>query len=696
MSIMLANYKITAAHLSRKAIIYLRQSSLQQVKHNLESQRLQYALSDRVKALGFEKVEIIDRDLGISAGLAGGPREGFKHLLAAVALGEVGIVMSREVSRLSRTDKDWCHLMELCQIFNTLIGDAEQIYDLNGLDDQLMLGIKGTMSVAELKILKLRMEQGKDAKAKRGELFCSLSPGFVKDGKNRIVKDPSVRVQESIALVFSKFQELGSIRKTYCWFLEHGIKVPIHQCGNGTFQLEWKIATLNFMTNVLHNPLYAGAYVYGRRPIKIRLVNGRPVKSQDRYLPLEQAKVFRKDAHQGYISWETYERNQRMIRNNGTNFGSDEAVMAVRRGQGLLTGMLRCARCGRKLQIRYYGKAGTTGRYLCPGDFLQGGGYCMGFGSHQVDRMIGEEIVKTISPLGLAASVAAIESMEKSESDQVRALKRELQQMEYEVQRVFSQYDQVDPSNRLVAETLEHRWNQKLEEVQKIKARLDKDEQAVKLSYKEKKDITFLGEHFEKIWSDPICPMELKKKIARVLIEDIIVNVDEQNHKLSFVIHWTGGCHTSQWMDQPQSAVKAHKSCDIDVDIIRKMACYSDEQIAQVLSRLGRKTGKGNPWNKRRVAYVRKKYKIVLKKRDPNLLSLRQAMQHCDVSDNTIKRLINAKLVSAVQVVTYAPLEISRSDLDSPRVQAILDTLKATGNLCLEGYTPDNQPDLFE
>ncbi|MCA1617583.1 MAG: recombinase family protein, partial [Acidobacteria bacterium] len=408
---------ITPDHLARKAVVYLRQSSLQQVKQNLESQRLQYALADKAKALGFHHVEIIDCDLGVSAGPGAQAREGFTQLLANVALGDVGIVLSRELSRLSRTDKDWCHLMELCQLFNVLIADADNLYDLNRLDDQLVLGIKGTLSVIELKVLKLRLLQGMEAKAKRGELIRVLAPGYVCDLAGHIVKDPNLRVQEAIALVFKKFRELASIRQTYRWFHEETIELPVNKAVAGRFQLVWKLPTQSFVSDVLHNPLYAGAYVYGRRPREVVVKEGRAVKRQGCPRPPEAAKVFIQDHHPSYISWTEYERNQQIMHGNHGNFGLDESVMAVRAGHGLLTGLLRCGRCGRKLHIRYWGKQGTAARYLCEGDFPTGGRYCLGFGGGTVDKRLSEEILNALSPLGVEASLAAIEKLNVKGSD---------------------------------------------------------------------------------------------------------------------------------------------------------------------------------------------------------------------------------------------------------------------------------------
>jgi DNA invertase Pin-like site-specific DNA recombinase len=260
--------KITAERRSRRAIVYLRQSSERQVRHNQESQRLQYALVDRARDLGWSQVEVIDTDLGSSAAIGAGPREGFQRLLAAVALGDVGIVLSREASRLSRTDKDWCHLLEICQLFDTLLADAERVYDLSLLDDQLILGIKGTLSVVELKTLRMRLYQGMEEKARRGELIRLLPPGYVCDVLGKVVKDPDERVREAIASVFRKFRELWSIRQTYLWFHQHGIELPVNRVRAGKHQIVFKLPTHSFVSRVLRNPFYAGAYVYGRRAVE--------------------------------------------------------------------------------------------------------------------------------------------------------------------------------------------------------------------------------------------------------------------------------------------------------------------------------------------------------------------------------------------------------------------------------------------
>ncbi|MFQ5668619.1 MAG: recombinase family protein [Candidatus Binatia bacterium] len=693
--------KLTAEHVSRKAVVYLRQSSLAQVKHNTESQRLQYALTDTAKGYGFRQVEVIDCDLGASAASGARARSGFKQLLASIALGEVGLVLSRELSRLSRTDKDWCHLLELCQLFNTLIADAENLYDLNRLDDQLMLGIKGTLSVVELKTLKFRLQQGREAKARRGELMSCLAPGYVKDIVGRIAKDPNQRNQEAMTLVFKKFDELGSIRQTHRWFHEEGVELPVNQCVAGRHQIGWQLPSVSFVSGVLHNPLYAGVYAYGRRPTEVVVKDGQALKRQRSYRRAEDAEVFLPDHHAGYIDLDRYQRNQDIMRANGSNFAQDEAALAVRAGQGLLTGLLRCGRCGRKLHIRYWGKRGTAARYLCSGDFESGGEYCLGFGGATVDKRLAELLVEAISPHGIAASLDAIERRNVEQDDRTKALERQLQQARYEAERAFTQYDQVDPNNRLVADELERRWNDTLAGQHELEGQLEvATATPASLCAADETAIRALGEDFATVWEDAGCPMTLKKQIARLVIHEIVVDLDEATQTLHFIVHWQGGCHTALSMPKPQSGAVAHKTALEDLEVISRMAVrYGDDEIARVLSKLGRRTGKGNRWTRARVASIRRKHAIASPDEsalDADVLTLAQATRYSGVSDTSLMRLIKENVLAADQVAPYAPLEIQRADLDSDPVKAILDHLKATGKLVLDGDTSGAQQGLLE
>src|SRR6516165_5509931 len=609
MTELLYSPKIKPEHLARKAIVYLRQSSEKQVRYNLESQRLQYEVADRIRNLGWGSVEIIDSDLGSSAGMAADRREGFERVLSLVALGEIGIVGSREVSRLSRTDKDWCRLLEVCQIFGTLIADEQQIYDLNSLDDQLVLGIKGTLSVVELKILRQRLQAGQESKARRGELFKRLAVGFALDPAGKVVFHPDRRVREAIELVFVKFREHGSVRKTFQWFRDHDVELPANPI-QGT-QLVWKIPTQSLIRDILRNPFYAGAYVWGRRPMTTLLVDGRLEKRQAATRRAEDCRVFIPNHHVGYIDWATYEENQRMIRRNAVNWQGDESMSAIRAGQGLLVGLLRCGHCGRKLHVRYWGGRGTNARYLCKGDYDDGGQYCIGFGGASVDRRLRQELLKVISHLGVDASLRAIEELSAGDAAQRAALSSKREQLEYEAKKAFEQYDAVDARNRLAAAELERRWNEKLEEIEAVKQRLSSLEtERYSLSPEEEIRIRSMGDHFAGVWQSKHCPPTLKKMIFRTAIEEIIVRTDQDKKTLGLVIHWKGGVHTQLAMERPRSATETATPMEA-LEIIRRMAVrYGDDQIASVLNRRGYSTGKGMRWNQTRVATARRNHSI--------------------------------------------------------------------------------------
>jgi DNA invertase Pin-like site-specific DNA recombinase len=679
--------RLTPSRLARRAIVYVRQSTQKQVEYNRESRELQYALVERARGLGWQRVDVIDGDLGASAGLAAAPREGFERMLAAVTLGEVGIVISREASRLSRTDRDWCRLCEVCQIFDTLIGDGERFYDLSSLDDQLVLGIKGTLSVVELKVLRQRLLAGTYHKAGKGELHRTLAPGYVLDGLGHLAKDPNQRVQEAIALVFSTFRETGSIRQAHQWVHHHRIELPVNQY-RGKPRIVFQLPTYGFLSSVLHNPIYAGAYVYGRRPQEIRVLDGVLRKRQRSPVAPEQARVFLRDHHEGYLDWVGYQENLRMMRSNTRRWEHDDGAGLARRGTGLLAGLLRCGQCGRMLHVRYWGRSGTSARYLCSGDYESGGRYCLGFGGRGIDRRVADEVLHVVSPIGIEASLAAIQQLEDARGTRRALLVKQLDQVEYEANRAFEQYDQVDARNRLVASELEARWNEKLQEVEAVKRTIAQLDDAVQpLSDAERAELRSLGAHFRDVWQSPSCPPELKKKIVRTVVEEIVVS-EQPAGTLRFVMHWKGGVHTGFEMPRPPSASQ-RRTAEGDVDIIRRLAQrYGDDQIASVLTRLGRRTGKGNRWNEHRVASARKSHGIAGQARtklDTEILSLSAAAEHAGVSDTAIRRLVEAGLLRCEQLAPYAPWEIRRGDLDADPVRSVLAHLRRSGKLILGG-----------
>ena len=690
--------KITAEHLSRRAVVYLRQSSEGQVKNNLESQQLQYAMAHRARALGFGEVETVDADLGASAAVAAKRREGFERLLGAVALGEVGLILSRELSRLLRTDKDFCQLVELCQLFGTLLGDEETIYDMSCMDDQLVLGIKATMSVAELNVLRMRLAQGKENKAKRGEIYPRLPPGYVWDAARKMVKDPNLRVQEAIGLVFAKFRETWSIRQTFKWFRDNDVQLPVSKARGGKLAVVFQIPRLSFVASVLHNPFYAGAYAWGRRPTEVVWRDGVLRKRQGSALPPEQARVFLRDHHEGYIDWATFEENQRTMRRNNFRGESDETAGVARAGKGLLAGLLRCGRCGRKLHVRYWGKSGTSARYLCAGDVDAGGHYCVGFGGATVDRRFGDEIMRVLSPLGIRASLEALERLGSQQDERRQAIQRQLEHLEYDAARAFEQYNEVDPRHRLVASELERRWNAKLEQLDHARASLTElDSQRRPVSAEERNALVAFGERFADVWHHAACPIELKKQIVRSVIEEILVDEDPPG-RLSFIVHWKGGSHTAFEMEKV-SPKTVNRTAEENLDVIRKMAPrYGDDVIANVLNRLGRRTGKGKRWSQVAVKTARRNHGIEGRRHslaDPEVLTLQGAARYTGTSDTTIKKLVDGGVLPMRQAVPFAPWEIQLADLDSAPVRAVLEHLKRTGRVVLGG-TSETQRELFE
>ena len=694
------NAKITGSHRNRKALIYLRQSTEKQVQFNKESQRLQYGLKDIAKEWGWEEIEVIDRDLGVSAAVGCSSRRGFEKVIGSVALGEVGILFSRETSRLSRTDKDWCQLLEVCGIFDTLISDGDQVYDLNCTDDQLVLGIKGTLSVVELKTLRLRMIAGMEEKAKRGEYKKQLSVGYLWNAEGKIVKDPDERVRKAIELVFTQFQAIGSMRQTFLWFHSQEIELPVMKDIGGRKQIVWQVPTPSQIKGILQNPLYAGVYVWGRSRIKLDYVNGRVVKRKVKSRSASEAKTFIPDNHEGYIDLNTFTENQQKIRKNCLNLKDDEVVGAPREGQSLLGGLLRCGRCGRKFYVHYSGKRGTAVRYICRGDYESGGRYCLAFGGRTVDKKFSAELLRVLSPYGFEASLEALKQASLEEEEKIQAIQTKIQHLEYESLRAFEQYNEVDPRNRLVAGELERRWNEKLDELEQTKKRLDGiAKEKVSLTEEQNQEILGLGDRFSKVWESCHCPNSLRKTIIRTVITEVIVTVDETEAMLKFVIHWQGGCHTEFEIAKPASGV-GQKTDEEDLEIIRKMAPgYGDADIARVLNKLGRRTATGKRWTELRVRTIRGKYGMaghILSPRNPEILTLGEAAKHLNVSRTTIKRLVREGILLNTQVVPWAPWEIKKSDLDAEKITEIINRLRERGKLIFNGVDSKDQPFLFE
>lgn len=683
------NHKLSPERLARKAIVYLRQSSERQVQHNRESQHLQYALADRARSFGFTNVEVIDCDLGSSAAVGAAMRIGFERLLAQVALGEVGIVLSREVSRLSRTDKDWCQLLELCQLFDTLIADHEQIYDLNIIDDQLILGIKGTMSVVELKVLRMRMWQGMEEKARRGALIRVAPAGYVLDLDGKVVKDPDRRVRESIELVFRRFREAWSVQGTINWFRRQGVEVPVNKPKvGGGYMICWQLPSSSFIGHLLRNPFYAGAYFYGQRQTKVVLVDGKPIKRRGPRRPPEECRVFIRDHHEGYITWQEHLEIMATIEKNAIRVGGRDPVAAVRKGRTLLAGLLRCGICGRRLDVHYAHRHGANGGcayYRCRGTRPQGGARCIQLSATRTDTIISTEILRAISPLGIAAALRATHELASRKDDRRCALRRQLEECEYQAARAFEQFNQADPLHRLVAADLERRWNEKLEQIESLKTRITEIERESSiLTAEDRTTLLELGRSFAETWEALRAP-EMKKKILRSVIEEVIACPDVDKQTLRFVFHWKGDAHTAVDVPMPRPHEFQRTSAS-DLDLIQKLAASgrSDEEIARVLGAQGRQTGKGHGWTAVSVGTARRNYNIPGCKRntsDPSVLSLNAAAKYCGVSNTTIKTLVKSGMLACNQVAACAPWEIRREDLDSKPIHDAIEALRCTGKL---------------
>jgi excisionase family DNA binding protein len=660
--------KITSEHLARAAYIYVRQSTAYQVVNNLESQRRQYGLVERARQLGWDDVQLVDDDLGRSGG--GTARPGFEKLLAAICEGRVGAVVSLEASRLARNGRDWHTLLEFCGLVGTLIVDEEAIYDPRSPNDRLLLGMKGTMSEMELSVFRQRSIEAMRQKARRGELHLTVAVGYVKTDDNRVEKDPDRRVQDGISLVFRKFAELHSIRQVLLWFGQENVLVPTIAQGRGKRPIEWKAPVYHTLYHVLTNPVYAGSYAYGRRGTLVMLEGGRKRVVRDNLQrDWRKWEVLIHDHHEGYISWAEFEKNQHLIADNA-NGKSYMGRGSIRCGEALLPGLFRCARCGRRLHIQYTGKGGNTQRYACKGTFsTKAVANCIGFGGMRVDRVVAQEVLDRLQPLGIEAALAAMEAQEDQQHDKHQQVENAIQQVQYEAARARRQYDAVDPDNRLVAGELERRWNEKLVQLRDLeiqRASLNQNKLSPALSAEDRARLMVLGKDLSKAWNSPGATIETRKKIIRLLIKEIIVDVADD--KLALVIHWQGGDHTEMTVKknkvgQTRWMVEANV-----VDLVRVLARQlPDMAIAAILNRSGKLTGHGATWTRTHVRGLRNTNGIPVyregERAERGDVTLDEAADILKVSRATVHRMVRAGVLPAQQLCTGAPWIIRLADL---------------------------------
>jgi DNA invertase Pin-like site-specific DNA recombinase len=519
--------KITSDHLGRIAVVYVRQSTMAQVMGNLESQRRQYDLAGAAEGAGFKSVTVIDDDLGRS-GSGGMQRPGFERLVAMVCSGDVGAVYCIEASRLARNGRDWHHLIDLCAIAGALVIDPDGAYDPRLVNDRLLLGLKGTMSEYELSLMRQRGIAARDSKAARGEYRFMLPPGFCWSEAGKIEIDPDEHVFDTIRFVFTKFRELGSARQVFLWLRSADIKMPVVRRNVDVYKVIWKAPAYHTVVQILHNPLYAGAYAFGRSTQRTRVVDGRARKVSGFGKPREEWNVLLNDNHPGYISWQDYEDNQKLLLENA-HMKKNCARKSARGGRALLTGLMRCGRCGRMMRVFYGMAKGNAHRYQCRGDDGHvGAGLCIGIGGVRIDRAVAQQILEAVSDRAVDAAIFAADRVERSRRDVVAAVERELETARYDASLASRRYELVDPAKRHVARELEARWNGALERVAELERRIQ--DLRAKSSDGPKIDralLLQLAGDLSAVWNASSTDTRTKQRLIHILVQEIICELDE-------------------------------------------------------------------------------------------------------------------------------------------------------------------------
>jgi DNA invertase Pin-like site-specific DNA recombinase len=664
--------KITDEHLARAAYVYVRQSTPDQVRNNHESRRRQYALQEHAKQLGWTNVVVIDEDLGQSA--CGTARSGFERLLSAVCEGSVGAVLSLEISRLARNGREWHTLMEFCAIVDTLLIDEYGVYDPRHTNDRLLLGVKNTLAEMELSTFRQRSQEALKLMAARGELYTRLAVGYVRNPNIGIDKDPDAKVRAALELIFRKFAQLGSIRQVLIWHRQESIPVPFAHYSAQERTMQWKLPIYHTLRYVLTNPIYAGAYAFGRTASRTILENGHKRIVRHPQRDKEKWRVLIREHHEGYISWETFEHNQQIITQNTNMFG-EHVRGSIRRGEALMAGLLRCGHCARKLNVAYGGNSGSVGRYECVGTHItQASPACISFGALRVDQAVCEELLRQLQPLGIEAALQAIETREHAVDDTQRHVELALEQARYEASLARRQYDAVDPLNRLVAGELERRWNERLTTVSELEDKLAARLRAApqRLSEQEREQLLALGADLPKLWNHPNASAETRKRILRAVIKEIVVRVE--GDELHMKLHWHGGDHTALVVRKNRRGYHRFVTDADTTDLIRALArLLPDGSIAALLNRMGKRTAKGHTWTMARVCVFRNDNGIGVyrdgERAERGEVNLDEAAQLLQVSTMSVLRLIQRKILSAQQPCVGAPWSIRRDDLASVAVQ---------------------------
>lgn len=670
-----AGNKVSAEHVSRAAYLYVRQSSSYQVEHHLESKRRQYDLSRRAVELGWssEQIVVVDEDQGKS-GASAHVRPGFARMVTAVGRGEVGIVMSLEASRLARNSPDWANLMYMCRYTGTLLADEHGIYDATSGIDRMVLGVRGQMSEMELDTSIHRMVEARWSKARRGEYLVHPPAGYDIDDLERVVLASDESVVSAIRLVFTKFDELQSARRVFSWWRQEGLKFPVRRMGLRSHPIAWLPPAYRHFLSTLHNPVYAGAYAFGRHKTVRELDPADPRKVRVRRVLCKEWPVLIKDHHPGYISWEKFERNQLQVSENVQMKARDDANHRgpAREGMGLLQGLVRCGQCGRAMIVNYGGGSAPararTLQYRCyPAHRKNGGKECQLVGGRRVDDVVVRAFFDVAKGAGAEAGALAGASVQKQNEETEIAWRAQIERAEYEAQRAERQFHAVEPENRLVARTLEARWNACLRNVDELRAKAAAGRtQRRPLTELEVARAHRLGADLERVWQAPTTGNVDRKQLLRAVIEEVQLRSLEKHYAVKIL--WRGGATTEHEVPRfrrGDAGASKNATTDETVQLIRKLAVELDDaQIARVLNKQGRRTGEGNPFTANRVATHRSRHKIACcpqkRARDPRQgpFNADEAASELGVTPGTIHRWLRDGILPGRQAAPAAPWQI--------------------------------------
>jgi DNA invertase Pin-like site-specific DNA recombinase len=661
--------KVERQHLQRRAYVYVRQSTVAQVERNAESRERQYELVERAVALGWQAAEVVvvDEDQGRSAKSADG-RDGFQGLVAEVGLGRVGIVLGIEVSRLARSNADWYGLLDLCALTDTLIADSDGIYHPGLHNDRLVLGLKGTMSEAELHVLRARLRGGSLHKAAKGELRLPLPAGLEYDETGRIRITPDEAVADAIATVFAYFDELTSARQVMLRLLEEDRQLP--RKARSDRQLRWATPTYKAIHEILTNPCYAGAYAYGRKRTE-RRVEGGVIRERQRRAPREEWHVCIEGHHPGYITFERYLANQQRLRANWRP-PRGEGGGAAREGRALLQGLVRCGRCGRRMQVGYSGKT-LVPHYSCVrGNQLYGTERCQSVGGRRIAQVVLDAVFEALRPVGIEATLRAIEHANSNHQAVVRSAQLELERAQIHADRARRQFDACEPENRLVARTLEREWEQRLTELRRAEHALI-EVGARRPDPLTDEEIAWCGRDgidLRHVFPAPTTSDRERKQLLRAILTDVVVTVDRtsEQHAAALRVVWEGGAVTEHTVPLPRTG--SHTRCtDQDtIALVRQLAeRYPDKQIAAILARQGRRTGAGNPFTAHRVAGLRAHHNIPAAPvrataHDGEMVTVAKAASELGVSTATVHRWLREGFIMGEQITPGAPWQIRLTD----------------------------------